>query len=202
MTEDARDRRWLWLALIFALGLGLRWSLVSVGPYHSDCLLLAVQSQKIILTGKMHYLQSSGLPLTALTGALFVAIFNAAEDLDRAVRAVNMMSVVFGSLSIWLVYWCAARMRDNATALLAALFCAINPFLIGMATFGNSHVLALFFLLASLCFLQLYADSGRRLDLIWAGCALGATGASRVQDLVAMAIPMTFLMVWQRHRQS
>lgn len=189
------------LILTVAAAMTLRLALLSKGPYHSDCLWLAIQSQRIVKTGQMHYLQSSGLPLTALAGALFVGLTGAADDLDRAVFAVNVMAAVCGALSVVPLFFFVRRFWDDVTAVACALLVAVNPFLTGLGTFGNSHAPALFFLGVALCAAVRYRQQGRRRDLVWSGIGLGLMGAARVQDLVVMA-PTLLLLTWPRAREK
>lgn len=193
MSALPRRLTMVWFCGIIAAALAVRVGQLSKGPYHSDCLLLAVQSQKIVNTGRMHYLQSSGLPLTALAGAMFVALYRAGHDIDLAVTAVNMMSAVCGALSVGFLYLFVRRFLDEAAARLAAVFAVINPFLVGLATFGNSHAPALLFLTAALYFAACYRQEGRRVQAVLAGIALGLMGAARIQDLVVMAPAVFFL---------
>ncbi len=44
--------------------------------------------------------------------------------------AMRSLSALWGLLLVWLVYQIASRLFDKRTALIAALFAAINPFLI------------------------------------------------------------------------
>lgn len=190
----AAPRRVLVILIVTAaLSMTLRLELLSKGPYHSDCLWLAIQSQNIVKTGHMQYLQSSGLPLTALAGAAFVGLTGAAGDLDRAVFAVNLMAAVFGALSVIPFFFFMRRFSDEVTAAVSVLLVTVNPFLVGLSTFGNSHAPAFFFLTIALWAAAGYRRDGRRRDLVWTGIGLGLMGAARVQDLVVMA-PTLLLM--------
>ncbi len=57
-------------------------------------------------------------------------------DSEAALRA---LSAVWGILLVWLVYQIVSRLFDRRTALIAAFFAAINPFLIYLQP-GSAHV--------------------------------------------------------------
>jgi len=182
----------LWLAVILLLSFLIRFLLISLGPYHSDCLYLAIQAEKIIQTGQMQYLQSSGLPLTAVLGALFVGLFKIL-NINDPVFAVNFMSVLFGSLSVVAMFFCVKQLTDIRTACISAVLLMLNPLMIGLSIFGNSHMPATFFLLTGIFYLLRYPQSQKNSDLVYSGLWLGCMAAARLQDFGVMIIPLLFL---------
>ncbi len=189
------DRLYCWIGLgLVAVSILLRLTNISIGPYHADSLLLALQSEKIVDTRQMHYLQSSGLPLTALTGAFFVGLYRWLGGGDP-VAAVNWMSVVIGGLTVVPFLLLCREWFDRRTGVIAGVFFVFHPLLFGLSTFGNSHVLSVFYLLWSIVFLSMYPRTRRLWVLIAAGVSLGCLGASRLQDLGAMFIPIGMMML-------
>jgi len=184
------------LFCLFFLNLLFRFSFISKGPYHSDCLNLALQAEKILSTHQMHYLQGSGLPLTALMGAGFVWL-GKILNINDPVFAVNCMSVFFGSLCIIALYFFTKILFNQKTAVLSALFLSLDPLFLALSAFGNSHPHTIFFLLFSLYFLIRYKKTSSRSILILSGICLGFMGASRLQDFFIMIIPVTFLFFVQ-----
>lgn len=184
----------LWLAVIFIFSFLLRLYFISLGPYHSDCLYLAIQSEKIVRTHQMHYLQSSGLPLTAVLGAGFVWLFQI-FSIGDPVFAVNFMSIWFGSMCVVAMFFCVKQLTDARTGFLSAMLLSFNPLFFGLSVFGNSHMPAVFFLLTGTYYLLKYTESRRISHLVFAGLWLGCMGAARIQDFAVMSIPLLFLVL-------
>lgn len=181
---------------IIVLSFLVRFSLISLGPYHADSLYLAVQSQKIVDTQQMHYLQSSGLPLTALTGAFFVGLMKMFSISDP-IFAVNLMSVVFSSLTLIPLMLLARTWFSREVVIAGSILFAINPLFLSLSTFGNSHILSVFYLLWALFALAKYIQTPRIALLILSGLGLGLAGAARLQDLAVLAIPIGIYMLTQ-----
>ncbi|MGE0268669.1 MAG: ArnT family glycosyltransferase [Candidatus Omnitrophota bacterium] len=188
----ANQKILLWLAILFIFSFLLRLFFISLGPYTSDCLYLAIQSEKIVRTHQMHYLQSSGLPLTVVLGASFVWLFQI-FSVNAPVFAVNFMSVWFGSMCVVAMFFCVKQLTDIRTALISAVFLTLNPFFIGLSSFGNSHMPAVFFLLTGIYYLLRFPESRRTSHLFFSGLWLGCMGAARIQDLMVMSIPLLYL---------
>ncbi|MCK5014714.1 MAG: glycosyltransferase family 39 protein [Candidatus Omnitrophica bacterium] len=185
--------------ILFIVSFFLRISLISKGPYHSDCLYLALQSQEILTTHQIHYLHGLGFPLTALMGACFIWL-SRLFSVNDPVLAVNFMNVLFGSLSVVVLYLCVEQIFDKKTALFSGVILSLNPLFLALSTFGNSHILSVFFFLASLYSLLNYLKNPSRHKLILSGICLGLFGATRLQDLMAMAIPFCFLLWFPPHQ--
>jgi 4-amino-4-deoxy-L-arabinose transferase-like glycosyltransferase len=180
--------------LITVLSLILRLSLISQGPYHVDCLSIAMKSQDTWETGRLSYALGFGYPLVVMMGAFFIGIFKTFGSHDP-VFAVNFMSVFFGSLAVGMIYLLARRLFDPRTAFFSAVLFCFSPIFLATSVYGMNHIPAVCFLLASLYFLVGYLKDGRASGFIWSCFFLACMGASRIQDMVLM-IPAISVLFW------
>jgi len=178
--------------LLFLLGLALRLALISKGPYHPDCLKLALTAQEILNTGQIHYLQGSGLPLTAILGAFFVLVANYFKIHDP-VLAVNLMSVLLGSLCIPVFFLLVEKFFDRTAAILSTILLITNPLLLALSTYGNSHIPSLLFLLLGLLLFKSYFSTYASVYFISGCLCFGFMGGARLQEFIVMVIPVAFL---------
>jgi len=178
------------VCVIFILNIALRFALISQGPYNADCLLFADTVQKIVESGQMHYLQGTGLPLTAVLGAIFHIVLKSI-GINDAVFAVNLMSVVLSSCAIVFFYLFSRNLLGKQTALYSAALFSIFPIFLAISTFGNSHPPTILFLLMSLYLISTYAKTKNYFYFILGSLCFGLTGAARLQD----ALPLFPAMV-------
>jgi len=178
--------------LLFLSALALRLALISKGAFHVDCLNLAIQSQHTLKTRTLQGLFGFGYPLTVLLGALFVRlteIFTAPDP----VKAVNLMSVVFSSACVPLLFILGQKIFDRTTGLLSAITLTFTPIFFGISVFGKSHAPSLFFLLMGIYFLYKFSESAGKKHLWLAGLAIGCMGAIRLQDMLLIVPALTVL---------
>ncbi len=178
------------LFLLFISNFILRYFLISKGPYHADCLLLAVNAQKTLASWKIHYLHGPGLPLTCILGSICIGLWQLVGVTD-IVFAVNIMSVTLSSLCAPLLYLVIRKIFDDKAAMAGALALSFNTIFLYLSVFGNSHIPSVFFLLLGLLLLFSYLKSGKISSLWGAGIMIGLMGACRLQDLVSMSIPLS-----------
>jgi 4-amino-4-deoxy-L-arabinose transferase-like glycosyltransferase len=199
-----RIKSYLIPCVLFLLSLFLRLSLISKGPYHLDCLNLAVLAEKTLETHSLQFQFGSGYPLTILLGAFFIFISRIFSQNDPVI-AVNLMSVVFSSLSIPAIYFIAHKLFDRTTACLSAIMFSVTPIFLSISVYGKSHTPSIFFLLISIYFLLSSLDTHNRKILLISGIFMGFMGAARLQDAMLMILPMSFLSIFgtdQRTRLS
>ena len=177
---------------LFIFSVLLRLSLISKGPYHIDCLNLALQAQETLKTHQLHYLFGLGYPLTVFLGSIFIAIARI-FSIDDPVFAVNLMSVFFSSLCVVANFFFAQKLFNTLTALTSSLLLNVLPSFLGISVYGTSHTPCLFFLLIGLYFLICYLQDRQSRNLFLASLALGFMGANRPQDLILMGIPISSL---------
>ncbi|MCA9393808.1 MAG: glycosyltransferase family 39 protein [Candidatus Omnitrophica bacterium] len=196
MKPTSADSVWSRLAplvILFAVNLILRLLLISKGPYHADCLLLAVSAEQSLAEGKLHYLQLTGLPLTVILAAVFTGFFHWIQAGD-CVAAVNFMNVFLGAVSVPLFYLLVKELFGSAkTAWLAAAMMTINPLFLALSVFGNSHIAAVLFGLGGLVWLFRYDRTDTPGALIAAAILFGLMGACRLQELAFVLPPVSLI---------
>ena len=179
--------------LIGGLNLMLRLSVISRGPFNGDCLSLAIQAQRTLELLQPQYLFGTGYPLTVLLGALFWGMTQLLGNTDP-VLAVNLMSVVLSSVTVSIHYLVVQKLLGRPAAVYSALLLSVFPVFLGISTYGMSHVPSLLFLhlglLALLRDKETLAIKNIALSAFWLGCM----GASRVQELALMSLPISILL--------
>ena len=177
--------------LLFLAGFGLRAALVSLGPYHSDTLAYANCVKASVDQKRVVGLHGHGYPLTAILGAGFYQ-WTASWWGGDPVRAVNAFNVILSSAAFLPFFYIAAALLSRPGAAAASLLFLVNPLLLSVSEYGNSHAPALLFSLLSLCFLLSYQKSGRGGLFFLSGLFFGLAGAARIQDAVVLIVPWTY----------
>jgi hypothetical protein len=189
MASMKKNLSWISPAVILLASFLLRISLISKGPYHVDCLNLALKAQETLDTGVLQNLFGSGYPLTVLLGAVFIGMGRLVSVQDPVIM-VNFMSVVFSSLAVFLLYYLGKNLFNVKTGFFSAILYSVTPIFLGISVYGKSHAPNIFFLLLCLWLLTRFRGhlSFRYLGL--AALAFGCAGATRLQDMVLM-VPAT-----------
>ncbi|MFA5039441.1 MAG: DUF2723 domain-containing protein [Candidatus Omnitrophota bacterium] len=191
-------RRPLFLSLLFVFAFIVRFWLISKGPFHYDALDLAIQAQKTLETGALHYEHGSGYPLTVIFGAVFIGISRFFGVTDP-VFSVNFMSVFFGACGVVAFFFLLEKLfspvpgrpqedagcPSRVAAYGALLLSCFSPH-VAISTFGKSLTLSIFLALSSAYFLLCFLRDGRRACLFWAAFFLGFCGAARLSDLLVL----------------
>lgn len=191
------SRSWILPLIIFFASFILRLCLISKGPYHLDCLTLALNAQKALVEHQLPYQFGTGYPLTVLTGALFVGLAKILS-INDSVFAVNLMSVWLSSFSVLIFFLFIKNIFNTLTALLCALALSLHPIFLTLSVYGNSHIVSFFFLILGLYFLTKRENPLRNIGFT---ICLGLMGAARIQDMVLMLIPTAFFW-WSQQSSS
>lgn len=187
--------------ILCALSLILRLAFLSSGPFHVDCLNLAIQAERTLDTGKLHYLFGFGYPLTVILGACFIFLARIFGVHDPVI-GVNLMSAVFSSLSVGVLYLFVRRLGDELAAFFSALFFSIFPIFLTISVFGTSHTPSVFFLLTGLVLLLNYHKTSHRQELMVSGILFGCMGAAREHEFLLMILPVSFLFFFPSKKQA
>ena len=185
--------------LLFLTSLVLRLNLISLGPYHVDCLNLAIQANATLETGQLHNLFGFGYPLTVLLGSFFIWTCQLFNIYDLAF-AVNLMSVVLSSLTVTVNYLFIARLINPAAAFFSSVMLSVFPIFLGLSIYGTSHIPAVLFLELGLLFLLKFKTDQRKSFLILSALSFGFMGGARIQDLVLMFVPINYFFYWCRQQ--
>ena len=183
--------RTIWFFVLFLAGLCLRAALVSQGPYHSDTLSYANSVKSTVEQKRLVGMHGHGYPLTALLGAVFYK-WTAPWWGGDPVRAINVLNVIWSAAAFFPFYYLAVAFLSRPGAAVASLLFIVNPLLLSVSVYGNSHAPALLFSLLSLCFLIAHKKSGQFGPLFWSSLFFGLTGAARIQDAVVLIAPWAY----------
>ncbi len=176
---------------LFILSLILRLALISKGPYHVDCLDTTVSALKTLSTGQLHFVFGPGYPLSILLAAAFIYVAKLFSFSDPVV-AVNLMSVVFSSLCIFVNYLLVRKLFDESSAFFSSIMFSLFPIFLGISVYGKNHTPSLFFLLLGLLLFLHFQTTQKKWHLILSALSWGFMGACRLQDLILMIIPIIF----------
>jgi len=180
--------------LLILFSFVIRFALISKGPYHVDCLSLAMVSQHLADNFQLKHQFGSGYPLTVILGALFIA-FTRLFQITDPVYSVNLMSVVLSSLSVGVFYVLVERLLNKRTAVFAAVAFSLSPIFLGISVYGKSHIPSLFFLLLSVYFLTRNGEDRTIKDFWLSAVFMGFMGACRLQDMVLVAPAVTVYLM-------
>jgi len=177
--------------LILLTSFLLRLSLISKGPYHVDCLNLALKAQETLDTGVLQNLFGSGYPLTVILGALFIFVGRFFSISDPVIM-VNFMSVVFSSFSILALYFFTKKLFNTTAGIFTSILFSITPIFLSISVYGKSHAPSIFFLLIFMIYLFQYKEKLIKKDFLFASIFYGLMGACRLQDMILIAPAIVF----------
>lgn len=172
----------------------LRLLLISKGPFSIDCFDLALKSERTFSSGQLQYMFGPGYPLAIILGAMFIWLFNA-FNISSPVFAVNMMSVVTGSLAVFFFYKVSKSITDQKSAIFGTVLFSINPIVLGYSVYGTSNAPTLLWLCVSVYFLILSRENKDSLkNLLISAIFFGLLGGTRLQDMIFLSIPIASLL--------
>jgi len=177
---------------IFCLSFFLRLTLISKGPFSVDSLDLAIYAEKTVDTLTLQKQTGLGFPLSVLLSSLAVMVSRWFSIFDP-VWSVNMLSVTLSSFTVLTFYLLSREIFDDRVAILTATGFSLSPIFLGLSVYGKSQIPALFFLMLSILVLWHYLKTRRRRYFLMCALFLGCFGATRIHELVLMAIPISFL---------
>ena len=179
--------------VILVLSFLLRVSLLSAGPYHTDCLALAINAQNTLASHQIHYQFGSGYILTVLGGSFFVGLGKMLGIHDPVV-CVNFMSAVFSSLTVFVLYFVVKKLADSMAALLSGILFSLSPIFLSVSVYGNSHTVSIFFLVLGIFFFCKYSGTSLQRYFILSALSIGLMATARLQDMILMIIPLSALI--------
>ena len=158
------------LVLIVLLGIGLRFATLGVQGFSDDELFTA-WLMKMPLP---HMLAT--IPKTERTPYLFYLVdWLGGRAFGTDEVGLRVLPALFGAATVPFVYLAGALGASRRVGLAAALFAAVNPFLIWYSQEARSYSLLILLVAVSLVFLIEYARSGRGAAL--AGWAVASAAA-------------------------
>ncbi|MEW6008611.1 MAG: glycosyltransferase family 39 protein [Candidatus Omnitrophota bacterium] len=194
-----RNKKFIIPILLFILSLALRISLLSKGPYHTDALELAIKSRLTISTLKLHYQHGAGYPFNVVLGSiseLLLSLFGLTDF-----TAVNLMSAIFGSLAVMMLFLVCKEILSKKTALISSILFSVSPAFLSVSTFAINHPASIFFALSSIYFMLLFSKKMLDKYLILSGISLSLCASTRLPDILIICPVLyiyisTLLKIW------
>lgn len=172
----------------------LRLLLISKGPFSIDCFDLALKAEKTYSSGQLQYMFGPGYPFAIILGAMFIWLFNA-FNISSPIFAVNMMSVVTGSLAVFFFYRISESITDQKSAIFGTVLFSLNPIVLGYSVYGTSNAPTLLWLCVSVYFLIISRENKDSLkNLLLSAVFFGLLGGTRLQDMIFLSIPIASLL--------
>ena len=187
--------------LIFILSFILRLAFMSKGAFHVDCLQLAIESQKTLETFQLHFLTGSGYPFTVILGASFIFLSHLFGVMDP-IWAVNFMSVVTSSLAVLVFYYLTKKLLFPTAAIFAVILLSLSPIFLSVSVYGKNHAPSLLFLLLGILYFLSYRETFSKKKFFISALWIGLMGATRLQDMVLMFIPLSYLFLSGTKKQT
>jgi Dolichyl-phosphate-mannose-protein mannosyltransferase len=108
----------------------------------------------------------------------------------------RLLSLVFGCLSVWLVYRIARDIYDEFSAVCSVIVFALYSLAVGYSATASSEAAYMGLVLAGLLGFFCYRKSGRLLPLALAGLALTVDAGIRFESWVFIALLSLLLLAW------
>jgi 4-amino-4-deoxy-L-arabinose transferase-like glycosyltransferase len=176
--------------LILLLSLALRIFFLSQGPFHSDALELAIKSRATVSTLELHHQHGAGYPLNVILGTLSLFVFTPLGLSD--VQAVNLMSAVFGSFAVLMLFFVTKELFGERTALISSVLFSLFPSFLIVSTFAMNHTPAIFFALCAIYFMLKFCKTNFSRYVVFSGSFIGLTAATRLPDILII-FPVVYL---------
>lgn len=132
------------------------------------------------------YDQSSGL--WHLLTSLFYNIFGITQLTSR------MAALIFGSLSIFVIYILCNQFFNKKTSIIASLLLAIAPFHI-KNTYGEMDVMAMFFVLTAMYFFVIATKEQKNRNFVFAGLFIGLAIYTKVYPLLFIPSLLVYFFI-------
>jgi len=148
------------------------------------------------------YLLRAGLELSSVLLGWNVATVDHPETARQIYLTARLFSALLSSACLALVWWLGMRHFDRWVGGLALFFAAAAPLAVQQAHFATVDGVFTFFCLLFFCLLSRALDLGRRRDYIFAGLAVGAVAAVRLNGLLLGGVLLAGLLLQTRSWRS
>ena len=195
------------LVFVLLLALGLRvwgsaYGLPAYTRYHPDEHALVERAAKILWTGDWNlerfnyppayaYLQATGYALYFLYGVTRDMWQYLPEFvLPNYYQVGRLLTAVFGTLTVLIVYLIGRQLRNRRAGLLAAALLGGNYLHIIHSHYATFDVMVGFWAALTLLFSELLGESTKAKWYFWAGLSAGLAGATKYNGAVAIVLPI------------
>lgn len=114
--------------------------------------------------------------------------FNNIDEWAKIMLIGRLLSVLYGILTVWLVYILALKMFGKRTALLSAFFLSIMPAHVVYSKYLLMNVPGIFWIVFSYIFLKNILDCAKTKDYFFSGMGIGFAFATRFSGLPLFAV--------------
>lgn len=146
---------------------------------------------------------ASQVPHTESTPPLYYAMaWIWAHLFGSSAYALRSLSALFGTATVWAVYWAATALSTRRVALLAALITAVSPIMVWYSQEARAYALMLLLTVLALgFFVRALAEPRPRWLIGWALCSAAAL-ATHYFAVFPLAVEATWLLVSLRGRRD
>jgi 4-amino-4-deoxy-L-arabinose transferase-like glycosyltransferase len=195
------------LCLVLLLALGLRiwgsdFGLPAYTRYHPDEHALVERAAAILWTGEWNLGRFNYPPLYAYLQAGAYALYflyGVTQDLWRFVpnfvvpnyyQVGRVLTAVFGTLTVLVVYYLGRQIRNRRTGLLAALLLAVNYLHVIHSHYATFDVMVGFWASLTLLFSELLRTQQKPRWYLLAGLCAGLAGATKYNGALVILVPL------------
>ena len=137
------------ILFLFLFSFLLRLAFINDGLFHHDSVQLAKAVQKTIDTGKVHSAVGGREGFVIVNSLLFPFLKNILRTQSNDF-ILNLITVLFSSLSIIFVYLFTKELLENkAAAFFSSIMFSLAPVFLSVTTYVKSHGMAVFFAICS-----------------------------------------------------
>lgn len=196
LPEFNIEEKWI-ITGLFLFSLLLRLFFMNNGLFHYDSVDFAIQAEKTVGEGKIHYAHGMGFPGMAILNGLAYGLDTLIRGAQSAELSITLLSILFGAASIIILYLFTKELTQNRfIAFTAALLFSVTPLFLSVTTFALSHGASVFFSLLALLLFQKAEQKGPKWKyslVILSGLTLGFAVTIRITNvLYVVLIPLLY----------
>ncbi len=195
IKKKASMPEWIVLILLIFLALGTRMVYIHDGIFHHDTIGLATTVEMMQEDGKLHGVISGRYGFVLTTMAYYYSIRNLTGITDMDFT-LNMITVLFASLSVLYAYLIARHFLSKGSAILATILFMFMPVVWSVGTFAKEHGVSLFFSLMGVYTFLRGSDKRSAFLLFLGGICLALSMHVRITN-VFILIPLIFYILFE-----
>jgi hypothetical protein len=193
------------LVAVFTVGLSLRLDSLTAEPIHHDEVGAYSMTMGVWQYGYPGGQVHEDMPFGIAATSELVYYLNAlaATVFDDPLLVVRVPAVVFSMATLVLAFYVGTRYFNPAAGLLAALFLAVSPYAVGMATFGRYFAQLQFFALLTtyFTFRAVHTNKGIRRGYLWGAAISFVCMYFSWEGSGFLAPPLAAAVLWHRRRR-
>ncbi|MDP7140723.1 MAG: glycosyltransferase family 39 protein, partial [Candidatus Woesearchaeota archaeon] len=179
-----KERDWLICLLLFLGSFLIMYLLRADCLFHMDSVGYAMKAKLMFETLTQQYAHFTGYPGYIFIISVIYGFQKIVFNIQTAESATIFASVLFGALSVPLLYLFAKNILNKFIGIAASVFLAITPIFLSISTYGKDHTASVFFVLLSFYLLALYNKKGSNLLLALSSLCFGFSVTVRFTNLI------------------